>query len=91
MISPHTIGTPLPFNELRYNKTPAQVLIRWSLQKGFVCIPKTVKEERMIENADVFDFSISQQDMEEMVSDEILNITPSDKTLTHIHVLSVYT
>ena len=46
------------------------MMIRWSLQKGFVCIPKTVKEERMIENADVFDFSISQQDMEEMVSDE---------------------
>ena len=46
------------------------MMIRWSLQKGFVCIPKTVKEERMVENADVFDFSISQQDMEEMVSDE---------------------
>ena len=46
------------------------MMIRWSLQKGFVCIPKTVKEERMVENADVFDFSISQQDIEEMVSDE---------------------
>ena len=53
--------------QLRYSKTPAQLLIRWSLQKGYVCIPKTVREERMIENAGVFDFSISQQHMDEMV------------------------
>ena len=51
----------------RYSKTPAQLLIRWSLQKGYVCIPKTVHEERMIENADVFDFTITQQDMDQMV------------------------
>ena len=52
---------------LRYNKSVAQVLIHWSLQRGFVCIPKSVKEERIRENGDVFDFNISEDDMKAMV------------------------
>ena len=55
------------FPMLRYNKSVAQVLIRWSLQRGFVCIPKSVKEERIRENGDVFDFNISEDDMKAMV------------------------
>jgi methylglyoxal/glyoxal reductase len=47
----------------RYAKTPAQVLIRWALQKGLVVIPKSVHRERIIENANVFDFSLSPQDI----------------------------
>ena len=53
---------------LRYGKTVAQLLIRWCIQQGFVCIPKSVREERIRENGDVFDFSISDQDMQAMVS-----------------------
>ena len=51
----------------RYGKSTAQILIRWSLQRGFVCIPKSVKKERIIENGNVFDFEISSEDMAEMV------------------------
>jgi len=47
----------------RYAKTPAQVLIRWALQKGFVVIPKSVHRERIIENANVFDFELTAQDI----------------------------
>jgi diketogulonate reductase-like aldo/keto reductase len=46
-----------------YGKTPAQLLIRWAIQKHFVVLPKSVHKERIIENADVFDFSISDEDM----------------------------
>jgi diketogulonate reductase-like aldo/keto reductase len=44
-------------------KSPAQVLIRYCLQKGWVPLPKSEKEERIKQNADVFDFSISEGDM----------------------------
>ena len=47
----------------KYGKSPAQVLIRWGLEKGFVVIPKSVRRERIIENADVFDFSLGIEDM----------------------------
>ena len=50
----------------RYERTPAQLLIRWVLQKGMVVIPKTVDEGRLRENAGVFDFTISPRDEEEM-------------------------
>ena len=43
-------------------------MIRWSLQHGFICIPKTNKEQRMAENRDVFDFEISSEDMQVLVS-----------------------
>jgi diketogulonate reductase-like aldo/keto reductase len=47
-------------------KTPAQVLGRWCVQRGFVYVPKSVKRERMIENAQVFDFELSDQEMEQL-------------------------
>ena len=47
------------------------MLIRWSLQRGFVCIPKSVREERIKENGDVFDFSIAEEDMKTLVSSAI--------------------
>jgi methylglyoxal/glyoxal reductase len=49
-------------------KTPAQVLIRWGLEKGFVVIPKSVRRERIIENANVFDFSLSLDQMHSLDS-----------------------
>ena len=49
-----------------YSKTPAQVLIRWELQHGIVVIPKSAHRERIIENADVFDFAISSGDMKKL-------------------------
>jgi diketogulonate reductase-like aldo/keto reductase len=47
----------------KYGKTAAQVMIRWSLQRGFICIPKSSSGERIAENANIFDFDISDQDM----------------------------
>ncbi|MBM2814163.1 MAG: Aldo/keto reductase [Ignavibacteria bacterium] len=50
----------------KYGKTPAQMLIRWTLQLGIVTLPKSVHRERIAENAEVFDFDISPEDMAEM-------------------------
>jgi diketogulonate reductase-like aldo/keto reductase len=47
----------------KYGKSPAQVAIRWGLQHGVVMIPKSVRRERIIENADVFDFELWDEDM----------------------------
>lgn len=47
----------------KYNKTYAQVVLRWHLQKGISVIPKSITPERIISNIDLFDFEISQEDM----------------------------
>jgi diketogulonate reductase-like aldo/keto reductase len=47
----------------RYARTPAQVLIRWSLQHGLVVIPKSSRPERIRENAAVFDFDLKSEDL----------------------------
>lgn len=47
----------------RHGKTPAQVSIRWILQKGITTIPKSVHRERIAENADIFDFNLSPAEM----------------------------
>jgi diketogulonate reductase-like aldo/keto reductase len=41
----------------------AQILIRWSLQSGFLPLPKSVTKERIISNTDVFDFTLSNEEM----------------------------
>ncbi|GIQ68851.1 glyoxal reductase [Xylanibacillus composti] len=47
----------------KYNKTPAQIVLRWDLQHGIVTIPKSVRQARIQENADIFDFTLSEDDM----------------------------
>ena len=49
---------------MAYEKTPAQILVRWSLQHDLVVIPKSNHEERILENSQVFDFHINQKDMD---------------------------
>jgi methylglyoxal/glyoxal reductase len=53
-----------------YNKSTYQILIRWGIQQNAVTIPKSTNRQRIIENADVFDFQLSSTDME---------------TLNHLH------
>jgi 2,5-diketo-D-gluconate reductase A len=48
----------------KYKKSIAQVILRWLIQRGVVAIPKSVRKERMEENFNVFDFKLSQEDME---------------------------
>lgn len=47
----------------KYNKTPAQIILRWALQHGVSSIPKSANLQRIKENFDVFDFEINQTDM----------------------------
>ncbi|NMO96366.1 aldo/keto reductase [Paenibacillus lemnae] len=48
----------------KYGKTAAQIILRWDLQNGIIVIPKSVKEHRIRENSDIFDFELSAEDME---------------------------
>ena len=51
-----------------HHKTPAQILIRWAIQRGTICIPKSIHENRIIENFNVFDFSLSEENMKDIRS-----------------------
>lgn len=55
----------------KYGKTAAQVALRWNIQRGVVVIPKTVHEDRMRQNLDVFDFTLSDEDMEQIKTMDI--------------------
>lgn len=48
----------------KYGKTPAQIILRWHVQRDIIAIPKTIKEHRLVENMDVFDFELSKEDMD---------------------------
>lgn len=50
----------------KYHKTPAQIMIRWHLQHGYVVIPKSINPSRQKENISVFDFELSNHDMNQI-------------------------
>lgn len=50
----------------KYNKTVAQVILRWLTQRGVVAIPKSARKERMIENISIFDSKLSEEDIEKI-------------------------
>ena len=52
----------------KYGKTTAQIILRWNIQRGIVVIPKSVHKERMKENFNVFDFTLSNEDMQAIKS-----------------------
>jgi diketogulonate reductase-like aldo/keto reductase len=66
--SPLTRGRKLKDPKLleiakNYNKSSAQILLRWGLQHNIIEIPKSSKEEHIVENSNIFDFNISEEDM----------------------------
>jgi diketogulonate reductase-like aldo/keto reductase len=48
----------------KHKKTVAQVILRWQTQRGIIAIPKSAKKERMLENINIFDFKLSNEDLE---------------------------
>ena len=52
----------------KYNKTVAQIILRWDLQNGVVTIPKSTKEHRIIENSNLFDFELTTEDIDRISS-----------------------
>lgn len=61
----------------KYQKSVAQVILRWDLQNGVVTIPKSVTKHRIMENANLFDFTLTDEDMDRMNS---LNINDRSGT-----------
>lgn len=71
LVRAERMGEPL-LKEIagKHGRTPAQVLVRWSLQMGFVPLPKSVTEGRIEENADVYGFELDAQDMKKLDTGE---------------------
>ncbi len=59
----------------KHNKSVAQILLRWSIQNGFLPLPKASKKERMLENADIFNFKLTEKDIDAMKALEALGKT----------------
>lgn len=71
--SPLTQGKKIKEHRLvelsnKYGKTPGQMLIRWAIEHNFIVLPKSATAERIKENAEVFDFSITKEDLDYMDS-----------------------
>ena len=65
----------------KYNKTSAQVILRWHLQMGYIAIPGSSNKEHIEENFNIFDFELTNEDMEEMkkVDNETRYFTMSEE------------
>jgi diketogulonate reductase-like aldo/keto reductase len=65
----------------RVGRTPAQVLLRWCLQRNLVVLPKSTHRERIVENARIFDFTLSAEDMAAL--DALDKTGGTDRALEH--------
>lgn len=52
----------------KYGRTEAQIILRWDIQRGISVIPKSSRQERIIENSEIFDFSLEPEDVELLLS-----------------------
>lgn len=52
----------------KHNKSVAQIVLRWLVQRSVVAIPKSVRKERIIENFNIFDFELSSEDMDKIAA-----------------------
>ncbi|PWU66813.1 aldo/keto reductase [Gracilibacillus dipsosauri] len=57
----------------KHGKTPAQIIVRWQYQSKIITIPKSVHKNRQEENVDIFDFTLSQDDMDKIAEMDIGN------------------
>ena len=64
-----------------HNKTEAQIMLRWSLQKGIITIPKSVTIDRIHQNCDIFDFHLSDQEMQSL--EELHDGFEASTSITH--------
>lgn len=78
----------------KYSKTPAQVALRWNVQRGVVVIPKSVHRDRMEQNLDIWDFSLTDDDMSKIDALDIGKSQIVDHTSTEfmkmLHELKVH-
>ena len=76
----------------RYGKTPAQIILRWDIERGIATIPKSVRKERIEENFDVFDFHLTTEEITAIDqldrNDHIADLTDVEliKKLNHLKV-----
>lgn len=63
----------------KYNKSVAQIILRWLIQRGVVAIPKSVKKERIAENIDIFDFELTIEDI------DVISILDTKKSVFFDH------
>jgi len=77
----------------KYGKSPAQVVLRWDLQKGVVTIPKSGNPERIAANAQIFDFELEKADMDKLDALNINNpiVSYRDKTTHLLHMIFTHT
>jgi diketogulonate reductase-like aldo/keto reductase len=52
----------------RYGRTPAQIVLRWDIQRGVAVIPKSVHQDRIVSNSQIFDFELTEEDMAQVQS-----------------------
>ena len=70
----------------KHSKSPAQVLIRWQVQRGVIVIPKSVTPARIEENANIFDFKLSAEEMKEIESFDCNGrLSPMEVFAAHPH------
>ncbi len=76
----------------KYGKLPAQIVLRWDLQKGVVTIPKSGNPERIAANAQIFDFELEKEDMKKLDALNINNpiISYRDNTVHLLHMIFVH-
>jgi methylglyoxal/glyoxal reductase len=77
----------------KYGKSPAQIVLRWDLQKGIVTIPKSGNPERIDSNAQVFDFVLEKADMDKLDALNINNpiVAYRDKTIHLLQMIFTHT
>lgn len=66
----------------KYGKNAGQICLRWSIQMGFIPLPKSVTPSRILENLDVFDFDLDEQDMQMISGLEVCGTAPDPDQIT---------